>query len=500
MSGLLGNLSSTTSALQAQSKAVELTAKNIANVNNPNYARQRLSGGSISTTAGGGVETVVTLEVQQIRDKYLDSKVIQEVSYSSSLSARDSRLRELLGVLGESIDRVNDPAFIGDTPADDGGIRSSLNDFFNAFENFSARPTDEASKFVVMQSAEDIVNALNRSDSRIDVIEASIDTEINTELNAFNNRLIELSEMNKKIAKVEAVTGLGSAADLRDERQATLEQISGFIQIEVTEVDGANGQVSLSVRDSSGDQVEILRPSYEPYGVFYDSANNAFRSRNSSENLDLQAGKLSSLSQVKGDDIVQLRSQMDDLANTIATEVNELYYQAFVPAGVDPAVPEMSFFAQPTPPPSVSGVPSTVDAGNIALYAGSSDPLVTSSVPLSQDSLRASGSTFAGSNDIAKAIAGLPDLDFSGLGGQRMAGFVTGIAVGIAQDIESVSNQLEVQKDMEALIKDQRAQVSGVSMDEELANLIQYQRAFQATSRVFSVLSEMLETVVTGLR
>jgi flagellar hook-associated protein 1 FlgK len=500
MSGLFGNISSASSAIQAHSKSVELSGKNIANINNPNYARQRVATTSLSTSVGGEVKTVVNRDIQQLRDTFLDRQIVQEGSYLSTFVTKNDRLSELLGALGETIDRVNDPSFISDKGGDDGGIRSSINDFFNAFEDFSARPTDQASRSVVMQTAEDLVNSLNRADSRLDSIERSLETEIKIEVNSLNNRLNELSDLNRNISRVELVSGAGSAADLRDNRQALLEEIADFAQIDVEEVAGSNGQLAINFRDTNGGQVQLLRPGFSPEPIFYDEANNAFRTANSAQDLDIGAGKLPALSQVKGEDLANLRARLDELANTISTEVNELYYQAFVPAGADPAVPEESFFAQPTPPPSVSGTLSTVTAGSIALYTGSTDPLVTDSTPLTQASLRASNSQFAGSNGIAKAIAGLSDLQFAALDGMGLSEFMTQAAVGLGQDIESNLNQMRVQQDVETMMKDRRAEVSGVSLDEEMANLIQYQRAFQASSRVFNVISEMLETVVNGLR
>ena len=199
---------------------------------------------------------------------------------------------------------------------------------------------------------------------------------------------------------------------------------------------------------------------------------------------------------MKSGDLVEIRGQLDALANTIATEVNEIYYQAFVPAGADPVVPEQSFFAQPTPSPSVSGVPSTVGAGSIALYTGSSDPAVAESIPLDVDSLRSTDSNFSGANEIALAISGLSQGDFESLGGSSLSEAIIQTAVDLGLEIESNANQLAVQRDVEALMKDRQSQVSGVSIDEEMANLVQYQRAFQASSQVFKVVSEMLETII----
>ncbi|MCH8473763.1 MAG: flagellar hook-associated protein FlgK [Opitutales bacterium] len=500
MSGLLGNLSSTSSAIQGHTRSIELAGKNIANINNPDYARQRLNTSSITTALGKDTVTITTREIQQLRDSFLDRQIVQESSFLSSFRARDDRLQELLGVMGETIDRVNDPSFIRDNPSDDGSLRSGINKFFNSFENFAARPTDQASRSELMRAAEDLVNSFNRASSRLDSLERSMKTEISTEVNSLNNRLDELSDLNRKIAKVELSTGANTAADLRDERQKLLEEIAEFTQIEIQEVPGSNGQISASLRDVNGDQTEILRPGFAPQKIFYNSDNNSFRTSTSSADIDLGAGKLPALQQVLGEDLDNLRGQIDTLANTIATEVNEVYYQAYVPAGTDPAVPEISFFDQPTPPPSISGQPSSVNASNIALYTGSQDPLITESIPLTQDSLRASDSSFAGSNDIALAIAGLSEQDFSALGGIKLSEFTTQTSVTLGQEIQSNANQMRVQQDVDTLIKDRRAQISGVSLDEEMANLVQFQRAFQASSRVFNVMSEMLETVVTQLR
>lgn len=489
MSGLFGHLTSASSALQAHSKSVELSGKNIANINNPNYARQRVISSSVSAVASGQVNTFVDREVQNLRDAFVDKQVVEEGSFLSSFETRDNRLREILAVLGETVDRVNDPSFISDQPEDNGGIRDSLNDFLNAFENFAANPTDLANRSVVMQSAEELVSSLNRADARLDTIEHSIDTEIQTEVKSFNNRMAELSDMNRQIARIEIAAGEGAAADLRNDRQALLEEVAEFAQADIETVAGSGGQVAIRLRAESGETVDLLRPGFSPEPLLYDAASNAFRVASSAEHLDLRAGKLAALSQVKSEDIVEVRRQLDAFANTIATEVNEIYYQPSVPAGadpaVDPAVPEFSFFAQPTPPPSVSGTPSTVDAGSIALYDA-----------LDVDSLRSTNSGFAGANELALAIAGLSQQNFASLGELSLSGSIIQTTIDLGQEIESNSNQLAVQRDVQVLMKDRQAQVSGVSLDEEMSNLVQYQRAFQASSQVFQVVSEMLETIV----
>ncbi|MDV7396678.1 hypothetical protein RZS08_35100, partial [Arthrospira platensis SPKY1] len=139
-------------------------------------ARQRLNTSSITTLVGNDSVTVTIKEVQQLRDSFLDRQIVEEGSFLSSFKTRGDRLAELLGVLGESVDRVNDPSFIRDNPSDDGSLRSGINKFFNAFENFAAQPTDQASRSVLMRAAEDLVNSFNRTGSRLNSLENSIKT------------------------------------------------------------------------------------------------------------------------------------------------------------------------------------------------------------------------------------------------------------------------------------------------------------------------------------
>ena len=118
MAGLFTSLSNASSALQTHGKMVELAGKNIANLNNPKYARQRVSIGTIGTsTPGTAIQggALVTTGIEQLRNAFVDKQLLNEISYSASLETQDLRLRQLLSDLGESIDRVNDPAFLSCT-------------------------------------------------------------------------------------------------------------------------------------------------------------------------------------------------------------------------------------------------------------------------------------------------------------------------------------------------------------------------------------------------
>jgi flagellar hook-associated protein 1 FlgK len=125
------------------------------------------------------------------------------------------------------------------------------------------------------------------------------------------------------------------------------------------------------------------------------------------------------------------------------------------------------------------------------------DPTVTAA------NLKASDGGPAGDNTVALAIAQLAGQKFSTAGGDLIDGtfssfYANGIS-GFGQALASANSQLSNQSSIEQLVRAQRDGVSGVSLDEEMADLQKFQRAFQASSRVFTVIDTLLDNVVNQL-
>ena len=145
MSGLIGNLLNAAKSLTAQQTGVEVAGRNLANLNNPAYARQRVELGDRLTfegqfgPVGNGVEV---LGIKQIRDQFLDVAVTREGAQTGLLQAQQSGLDRAEAALGEHVDRSGDSASISATSNSTTGIAAGLNDFFNAFEELAANPTD----------------------------------------------------------------------------------------------------------------------------------------------------------------------------------------------------------------------------------------------------------------------------------------------------------------------------------------------------------------------
>lgn len=498
MAGLFTSLTNASYALQTHSRSVELAGKNIANINEPSYSRQRvLTGniGTIETQFGPDTGPLLAIGVEQIRDQFIDRQIIGEISFQTGLEEQDFRLRQALANLGDTLNRAGDAQFVEDIAQTGGGMRGALDSFFDAFESYAARPTDATTRQVVFQEADNLVQTFNRIDNRFDLLQDELERQITDEVGALNTALEELVVINTEIARLE-VDNPQSALDLRDQRQAKLEEIAEYGLIEVDEVQGANGQIQVGVRDADGNLQLLVNPGDTAAEITFNEETREFSVFGQSTPLNFGAGRLPAILEVRDEYVGDIRSDLDSLANTVATQVNRLYYQAYVSGAGDTEIPEISFFQEPTPPSEGT----KVTAASIALYTTPSSEAVASHVPLSASSLRATSTSVSGANELALAIAGLGTADNSEFGNITFTEFATRIVTRLGQDIRSVQNRLEVQQDVKEVLETRRGEISGVSMDEEVANLVQYQRAFQASSRYFNVISEMLETLVNGLR
>lgn len=503
MSGLIGSILSTTNALKANQTAIETAGRNMANVNSPSYSRQRVEFG----ISGGISESTIS----QQRDVIIESKILRESSVSGSLDAQTKVLEQIQIIFGEQItgDVSSPDTLEGSTSGDSDsfGLSGALSDFFNAMHALSSDPDDVPAKAAVIAQAEELVNRFNTIAGDLESLDQDVVRNIDADVIRVNSLLDEIANINGEISKIE-IQDPGSAHEFRDLRQQKLQDLSKYIDFETEEI--ANGQVRVAVRDkdaSGGNEVLLVDRTNTPNKIkFNESSNELYFSGYTSLPLGnspnstafaIEGGTLHGYIEVRSTtdpygastsygvgSLAKLQEDLDTLARELATQVSGIYD---VPGNNE------FFFDDDSNADAVDL--SLITAKNIQLYQGNG----TTIPGLSSATLKSTNSATSGSNDIAIAIAELSEYTSSNLRGNNFTGFVSELATELGNDISNTKALAENQELILSQLKDQRAAVSGVSIDEELANIIRFQRSFEASARVLQVMDEMLEIITNGL-
>jgi flagellar hook-associated protein 1 FlgK len=249
MAGLISSLHNSSAALRVHSKGLEVTGKNLANVNNRGYSKERVEigdRGQINTGVATESMGVEAMGLRQNRDALLDKSVMREITSASSLEAAKKVLESAEIALGQFLDRTKDSTSIQNASgANGGGISDALTDFFNAWESFSVKPNDVGEKQLLIAKAQILAEKINSTDKRLAQVQSDADAQIQTDVGIVNGLLAEIAKTNEYIAKAELVKPF-SAVDLRDQRQAKLEELAQYIDVTFEPIvpDGL-GQISV---------------------------------------------------------------------------------------------------------------------------------------------------------------------------------------------------------------------------------------------------------------
>jgi len=477
MSGLIGSLTNSSKALSVHSKGLEIAGKNLANINNRGYSKQRVAiGDRGSITTGIATESmgVEAMELRQNRDVLLDKSVMRELSTTAALLTSQKVLQNAETALGQFLDRSKDSTSIDSASgATGGGISDAIGDFFNAWESFSVKPNDVGVKQLLLQKAEILAEKINVTDERLSSVQSDVDAQIDADIIVVNDVLASIAELNGYIAKAENVKPY-SAVDLRDQRQAKLEELSKYFDVSFNNIPDTAGQIEVLSRNSIGEPVTLVKGIEIPNDakVEFDATNGLFTF--GAIEMDFSRGGLGAQLLTRDSDVQAARDQIADLATQLSGSINGVYLAS-----------GSNFFRNPP------------TAGN----------LIALESALSVTTLKATSTTNAGANELALGIANLANKVFTKADGQTNTGLINGTFVSyfnssvsqLGQTLNTTKIRFEDQQLSEEMALINRDQYSGVSQDEELTDLMKFQRSFQASARHINIIDSLLDQVVNRL-
>ena len=455
------------SSLRAQSRAIETVGRNMANVNNPTYARQRVIFGDVSPTGGASVGVDI-IEVQQVRDVLLDRQLVREKSSTAALEAETAAYERGEAAMGETISNVRDPGLAATTGGN--SLTNAMAGFFGAARQLSVDPTNSTQKQMFVQTAKTMTERFQFSNDRLAEVQADLTDQVSNDADKANLLLTTIKELNLMIATQESETGT-KALTLRDQRQARVEDLAQVMNFKTTTLPDAPNQIQITATSASGVDTVILSGGTTLETLAFAGA--ALRVVSSNTALTLTGGSTKGHLTARDGALQTLRNSLNLLAKQMVTSVNAAY---------NPSGTGQNFFD-----------PAGTNASSIQLASGLTGLNVRASV--------AGGA--AGDSSVAQAISKLDIRSFSSTSGDAINGTM-GESYSAAISLFSYSlsqsrMQHENQTGVLNAVRGQRESVSGVSLDEEAAELMKFQRAYQASARVISVVDQMLDIVVNSM-
>lgn len=449
---IFGLLGATARALDAQRFGLDVVGNNLANVNTAGYTRRVVDFGAVPPVdrfqAGNGVEV---LGVRQQRDRLFDRRLFDELP----LEQRQEAMVDALGLAEGSLGAAG------------GSLDAALADFFDAFGELADAPTLATSRDQVLISAQSLADVFHSLSDRLTEAERSADARVRGELDRLNGLTAQLASLNAAIAGSPA----GEVLALRDQQVSVTADIAGIIGVDVLELGDGTFQVVTSGGRPLvlGADAYALQPSSVP-----PSGHAAIMSGTVDVTADVRVGSLGGLLAVRDQAIPGYRTALDQIAYDVATAVNAVHATGFDLNGT----PGDALFV---PPAGVAGAASAlqVDAALVA------DP----------SRLAAAGINAPGDNAVARQLADLRDAPISG--GRPAAAAWTGLVYRVGSDVHQATRERDSRREIVHQIELLRDSVSGVSVDEEAAMMMRFQRAYEANARFFTVIDEVLQTLLS---
>ena len=459
MPGIFQSLDIARRAIWANRLGLDVASHNIANVNTPGYSRQRVqlqSARPLNLVKGQLGLGVKADQIERIRSQLLDLQYRRASQVFGQAEIEENVLLQVETVIQE--------------PAEN-SIGNLITEFFSEFSKLSSEPENTTIRNTLVQKATTLVETFRGKYESLSEIQKSLRQETQSMLNQINERIRQIAELNAQISGAEG-TG-GQANDLRDQRDLLLDKLSEYLDIRYVEND--RGIMTVSVEGMmlvSGDKYNPL--TLESYN---ENGNLKLRLRsNQGQEIIIRNGRLGGLLNLHNNTLQDLLDKLNTLARNLIDEVNRIHRKGKgLPVG--------------DPPQSATGLNffTGTDARSIEI-----SPDITNNVANIAASLDGS----VGNGEVALAIANLRNKKIFNGRTETLNDFYRNLVTTLGTEIQVAQDTRFNQQLLRDQIENQRESVSGVSLDEEMTNLIKYQRALEAAAKIVRVVDEVLETVI----
>jgi flagellar hook-associated protein 1 FlgK len=446
---ILGILNIGTTALLASKMALNTTSNNIANASTTGYTRQNvvfssLPSGLTSNTGTSGNGVMVS-DITRLYDSFTTLQLRNEKSSSSYWNSYSNYAGSIENIFNETSDTGIGPAITG---------------FFNSWQQVAQDPGNTVQRTSLINAGQYLASRINGAYNSLADQQTQIYKNSQDLVTQVNNISQQIYNLNEKI-----VSSPG-ALDLQDQRDALVEQLNQIAGVSTIEDGSGRYNVYIggaALVDASGSYNMSLNLDVNNNMQFTVGANNI--------NNQMTGGKLKANLDARDTTMAGYMTQLNTFATDFSTRINNQQAAGFNLGGTAGT----NFFTAPT-----------------ALYAARDMRVAI----IDPNAIAASGTAAGvpGDNTNALAMADLANSSF--IGGNTPIDYYSSIVATSGADAQSANTYVKFQTSLVNQLETQRQSTSGVSLDEEAVNLVQYQKSFEAAAKLITTGNDLLDTII----
>jgi flagellar hook-associated protein 1 FlgK len=498
MRSTFGGINTVTLGLMAQQASLDTTGQNISNANTPGYSRQTANLGTTDpqriSVAGGPAMIGTGVKVESItraRDSLIDSEYWKQNSTKGFWQAQTD-------VYGKVEDIFHD--------TQDAGINSELNKFWTALQTLGADAGDSGARTNVREAANSLVETLRLDNQNLRDLANDLTTQIKTDVDNINDIISQIAVLNGQIVDQEVTSE--KANDLRDRRDYLVDKLSAITPVQVVEDQSGAYTVSTNdvtlVRGKTSYQLSIT----STHNDLYNFDTNVIKQNGVDVTAKFNGGKLASEMNARDNTIVKYLGDIDNIAKFLLKDFNAQHkagydnngnlggnffgnsatnYSTYDPTGL---VPPHSWLSELNV--------------NSAFYSTTGLNLIAARGANSSGTGPAGSSDGSNATQLSNLLTDPPNplpSPANALGNLSVMDYYGTVISTLGVKSEQAKNTNDNQAVLLNSTSNWRESTSGVNIDEEMSNMIRFQKAYGAAANVLSTMSEMLDTLInkTGI-
>jgi len=444
--------------------AAEVTSENIANVNTPGYSRQRVILETAPPTTANGFPIGTGVRVSTV-ERYYDALLQKQLVNAGTTTSYDTTKSQVLQQIEPVFNEIAQE-----------GLGASMDNFFASWQDLSLNPTGQAERQAVLSRAQIMVDQFRYVDRTLSDAITTQNQAIPALTDDINRIVKEIAILNGQIKITELVAG--NANEMRDGRDLLVRTLSDQMGVKYTENNDGTTDVYVSrsgtdyylVQGSQFGNLSLTTPAPPNYTVTVNAVGGTTAVVDGNMYTSTDGGKIWATLQMRDNFLPNYRTQVNTLAAQMVASVNAIHSTAFTPAGA-------------------TGI-------NFFNPAGTTAASINLNVTLPAQIAASGSATTPGDNSRAVAMAQLADTNTMSGGTATFSSYYNALMAQVGLDVQTANNLVSQDDAFLKQLTTLRDSNSGVSLDEELASLITYQRSYQASAKIITTVEQMLDILL----